>query len=146
VLGSLARRRVHAVPYTPARRFAKGKGDPAFRTKLAIGADLAVRAREAGFAFRVVVADSAYGDQDGFRAELAEAGSVRDGTQAAPRDLGLRPGRAHSGGRGPRAGRARARRPGRLAPLMAARPCRRPGLRRSCPSCLPVPPRGLRGR
>ena len=65
---------VHAVPYTPARHFAKGKNDPAFRTKLAIGAGLAVRAREAGFAFRAVVADSAYGDQDGFRAELAEAG------------------------------------------------------------------------
>ena len=65
---------VHAVPYTPARHFAKGKNDPAFRTKLAIGADLAIRAREAGFAFRAVAADSAYGDQDGFRAELAEAG------------------------------------------------------------------------
>ena len=65
---------VHAVPYTPARHFAKGKGDPAFRTKLAIGADLAVRAQAAGFAFRAVAADSAYGDQDGFRAELAEAG------------------------------------------------------------------------
>ncbi len=33
-----------------------------------------MRAREAGFAFRAVVADCAYGDQDGFRAELAEAG------------------------------------------------------------------------
>jgi DDE superfamily endonuclease len=65
---------VHAVPYTPARHFAKGKNDPAFRTKLAIGADLAVRARDAGFAFRAVAADSAYGDQDGFRAELSEAG------------------------------------------------------------------------
>jgi hypothetical protein len=65
---------VHAVPYTPARHFATGKTDPAFRTKLAIGADLAVRAREAGFAFRAVVADCAYGDQDGFRGELAEAG------------------------------------------------------------------------
>jgi DDE superfamily endonuclease len=65
---------VHAEPYTPARHFAKGKNDPAFRTKLAIGADLAVGAREAGFAFRAVVADSAYGDQDGFRGELAEAG------------------------------------------------------------------------
>src|SRR5262245_26913645 len=65
---------VHAVPYTPARHFAGGKNDPAFRTKLKIGADLAVRAREAGFAFRAVVADSAYGDQDGFRGELAEAG------------------------------------------------------------------------
>src|SRR6266478_5911155 len=65
---------VDAVPYTPAKYFAKGKNDPGFRTRLAIGADLAVRAREAGFPFRVVVADSAYGDQDGFRAELAEAG------------------------------------------------------------------------
>src|SRR5205807_1288455 len=51
-----------------------GKNDPEFRTKLAIGADLAVRARAAGFCFRAVVADSAYGDQDGFRAGLAEAG------------------------------------------------------------------------
>ena len=65
---------LHAVPYTPSRHFPKGKGDPAFRTKLAIGADLAVRARKAGFAFRAVAADSAYGDQDGFRAGLAEAG------------------------------------------------------------------------
>src|SRR5215471_20716851 len=31
---------VRAVPYTPARHFAKGKNDPAFRTKLAIGAEL----------------------------------------------------------------------------------------------------------
>ncbi len=63
-----------AVPYTPARHFAKGKSDPGFRTKLAIGAALAIQAREAGFVFRAVAADSAYGDQDGFRAELAEAG------------------------------------------------------------------------
>jgi len=65
---------VHAVPYTPARHFAKGKSDPGFRTKLAIGADLAVRARAVGFTFRAVAADSAYGDQDGFRGELAQAG------------------------------------------------------------------------
>jgi DDE superfamily endonuclease len=65
---------VHAVPYTPAKHFAKGKNDPGFRTKLAIGADLAVRARDAGFAFRAVAADSAYGDQDGFRSELSDAG------------------------------------------------------------------------
>ena len=65
---------VHAVPYTPARHFAKGKNDPAFRTKLAIGADLAARARAAGFTFRAVVADSAYGDQDGFRAESPRPG------------------------------------------------------------------------
>jgi DDE superfamily endonuclease len=65
---------VDAVPYTPARHFAKGKNDPAFRTKLAIGAELAVRARAAGLVFRAVCADSAYGDQDGFRGELAQAG------------------------------------------------------------------------
>ena len=65
---------VHAVPYTPARHFPKGKNDPAFRTKLQIGADLATKARAAGFGFCAVVADSAYGDQDGFRGELAEAG------------------------------------------------------------------------
>src|SRR5438067_5807805 len=65
---------VHAVPYTPARYFAKGKNDPEFRTKLVIGAELAIRARAAGFTFRAVAADSAYGDQDGFRGELAEAG------------------------------------------------------------------------
>src|SRR6266704_3399689 len=65
---------VDAVPYTPARHFAKGKNDPGFRTKLAIGADLAIRARAAGFVFRAVAADSAYGDQDGFRGELAQAG------------------------------------------------------------------------
>jgi hypothetical protein len=65
---------VHAVPYTPARHFGKGKNDPAFRTKLQIGADLAIKARRAGFMFRAVCADSAYGDQDGFRGELAEAG------------------------------------------------------------------------
>ena len=100
---------VHAVPYTPARHFAKGKNDPAFRTKLAIGAALAVRAREAGFAFRAVVADSAYGDQDGFRGELAEAGlpfvmalRPRRGTWARGR------GRAYPGGGRPRAGLGRA--------------------------------------
>ena len=65
---------VDAVPYTPAKHFAKGKNDPAFRTKLAIGASLAISARDAGFTFRAVAADSAYGDQDGFRAGLAEAG------------------------------------------------------------------------
>jgi hypothetical protein len=65
---------VHAMPYTPARHFAKGKNDPAFRTKLQIGADLAAGSRAAGFVFRAVVAGSAYGDQDGFRGELAEAG------------------------------------------------------------------------
>src|SRR5256884_6861612 len=35
---------VHAVPYTPARPFAEGESDPAFRTQLAIRAGPAVRA------------------------------------------------------------------------------------------------------
>ena len=59
-----------AEPYTPAHHFARGKSDPGFRTKLVIGAGLAARAANAGFAFRAVVADAAYGDQDGFRADL----------------------------------------------------------------------------
>ncbi len=65
---------LHAVPYTPAHHFPKGKTDPAFRTKLHIGAALARDAVAAGVAFRAVVADCAYGDQDGFRGELAAAG------------------------------------------------------------------------
>src|SRR6266581_2662914 len=58
---------LHAVPYTPAHHFPKGKTDPAFRTKLQLGAALARDAVAAGVAFRAVVADCAYGDQDGFR-------------------------------------------------------------------------------
>src|SRR5947199_3871658 len=64
---------VHAVPYTPARHFGKGKNDPAFRTKLAIGAGLAFQARGAGFVFRAVCPASASGDQPACRGELAEA-------------------------------------------------------------------------
>jgi hypothetical protein len=40
------------------------KADPAFRAKLQIGASLAIQARDSGFTFRAVVADSAYSDQD----------------------------------------------------------------------------------
>lgn len=65
---------LHAVPYTPARYFAKGRTDPDFRTKLRIGAELAGQAAGMGFLFRAVVADCAYGDQDGFRGELRAAG------------------------------------------------------------------------
>src|SRR6188472_3128010 len=56
-------RSVQRLPYTPAKHFAKGKNDPAFRTKLAIGAALVAAARVAGFAFRAVTVDCAYGDQ-----------------------------------------------------------------------------------
>jgi SRSO17 transposase len=65
---------VHAMPYTPARHFARGKNDPAFRTKLQIGAGLAAQAQAAGFVFRAVTADCAYGDQDGFRGNCARPG------------------------------------------------------------------------
>ncbi|MFF5208878.1 IS701 family transposase [Streptosporangium sp. NPDC000396] len=65
---------LHAVPYTPAHWFDKGKADPGFRTKPQIAAALAVRARHSRVAFRAVVADCAYGDLDAFRAELHAAG------------------------------------------------------------------------
>jgi DDE superfamily endonuclease len=65
---------LHAVPYTPASYFPQGKNDPDFRTKLQIGAALARDAHAAGVAFRAVVADAAYGDQDAFRGDLSIAG------------------------------------------------------------------------
>jgi hypothetical protein len=74
---------LHAMPYTPAHHFPMGKNDPDFRTKLQIAADLAVRARELGVPFRAVAADCAYGDQDGFRADLRATG--------LPFVLGLKP-------------------------------------------------------
>ncbi|SOF02492.1 DDE superfamily endonuclease [Streptomyces sp. OV198] len=65
---------LHAVPYSPAHHFPKGKSDPGFRTKLQIAAELARTAKAAGATFRAVAADCAYGDQDGFRRQLAAAG------------------------------------------------------------------------
>jgi SRSO17 transposase len=65
---------VHAVPYTPARHFSKGRNDPAFRTKLQIGAGLAISAREAGFAFRAAVADCAYETRTGSAASSRRPG------------------------------------------------------------------------
>ncbi|WP_250569314.1 IS701 family transposase [Streptomyces sp. CJ_13] len=65
---------LHAVPYSPAQHFPAGKKDPGFRTKLQIAAELARTAKTAGVAFRAVAADCAYGDQDGFRRQLGEAG------------------------------------------------------------------------
>ncbi|WP_345663459.1 transposase, partial [Streptomyces iranensis] len=57
-----------------ARHFPHGRSDPGFATKLQIAAGLARRATQAGVDFRAVAADCAYGDQDGFRGELAGAG------------------------------------------------------------------------
>jgi hypothetical protein len=65
---------LHAVPYTPAHHFPKGRNDPAFQTKLQLAAALVRDAQAAGVPFRAVVADCAYGDQDAFRGEVAAAG------------------------------------------------------------------------
>jgi hypothetical protein len=65
---------VDVVPYTPASRLAKGKRDPAFRTKPQLAADLVGAARQAGIGFRAVVADCFYGDNTGFTEALGRAG------------------------------------------------------------------------
>lgn len=65
---------LHAVPHTPAHHFPQGRNDPDFRTKLRIGAALAREAKQAGVSFRAVAADCAYGDQDGIRSKLVDAG------------------------------------------------------------------------
>ncbi|MEU9188490.1 transposase [Streptomyces sp. NPDC048484] len=51
---------LHATPYTPAHHFARGRADPAFRTKPQLSAALAARGKEADFGCRAVVADCAY--------------------------------------------------------------------------------------
>ena len=64
---------VHAVPYTPASRLAKGKRDPEFRTKPQLAVELIQAAQQAGIGFRAVVADCFYGDNPGFTDALAAA-------------------------------------------------------------------------
>ena len=59
-------------PYTPAHHFAGGKHNPAFRTKLTIALALVERAVTAGIPFRAVVADSFYGEDEGFNAGLRQ--------------------------------------------------------------------------
>jgi SRSO17 transposase len=61
-------------PYTPAVYFAKGKQDPAFRTKLVIARQLVERAIGDGLPFRAMVADSFYGEDRTLRAELRTRG------------------------------------------------------------------------
>jgi len=57
-------------PYTPESYFAKGKNDPAFRTKLKIALQLVQQAIQQGWPFRAVVADSFYGEDRGLRGGL----------------------------------------------------------------------------
>jgi hypothetical protein len=62
-------------PYTPEHHFEKGKASPAFRTKLKIALELVKRSVvEMGIPFRAVVADSFYGEDEGFREGLREVG------------------------------------------------------------------------
>ncbi len=57
-------------PYTPAHWFARGKADPAFRTKPQIALDLVRRAVADRWPFRAIVADSLYGENETFRTGL----------------------------------------------------------------------------
>jgi hypothetical protein len=64
-------------PYTPAHHFEGGKcdpHDPHFRTKLKIASQLAEKALQRSIPFRAVVADSFYGEDEGFKRSLSELG------------------------------------------------------------------------
>lgn len=61
-------------PYTPAAWFEGGKAHPHFRTKLKIAAQLVGQAVEKRVPFRAVVADSFYGEDQGFREALDQLG------------------------------------------------------------------------
>jgi hypothetical protein len=65
---------VNFEPYTPVHHFEGGKEDPEFRTKLKIASQLVEQAAEEGVPFRVVVADSFYGEDEGFKRSLSELG------------------------------------------------------------------------
>jgi SRSO17 transposase len=59
-------------PYTPSHHFGGGKNDPEFRTKLKIASELVELAVERGIPFAAVVADSFYGEDEGFKQSLSE--------------------------------------------------------------------------
>jgi hypothetical protein len=61
-------------PYTPAHHFEGGNNDPSFRTKLKIASQLVQKAVERSIPFRAVVADSFYGEDEGFKQSLSEQG------------------------------------------------------------------------
>jgi SRSO17 transposase len=62
-------------PYTPSHHFEGGKNDLGFRTKLKIGSELVEMAVGRGSPFRAVVADSFYGEDEGFKRRLSELGA-----------------------------------------------------------------------
>lgn len=59
-------------PYTPESYFAKGRNDPAFRTKLKMALQLVQKAVEQGWPFRAVVADNFYGEDRGLKRGLQQ--------------------------------------------------------------------------
>ena len=61
-------------PYAPAHLFEGRKNDPAFRTKLKIASQLVEKALRRGSPFRAVVADSFYGEDEGFKQGLSKLG------------------------------------------------------------------------
>jgi hypothetical protein len=81
---------LHVVPYTPAKRRAKGKDDPAFRTTPQLAVELIDAAVAAGFSFRAVVADCLYGEHPAVQTALWDG--------AIPYVMGLR---AHRGSGAP---------------------------------------------
>jgi SRSO17 transposase len=62
-------------PYTPSHHFAGGKNGPGFRTKLKIASDLVELAVQRSVPFAAVVADSFYGEEEGFKQRLGELGA-----------------------------------------------------------------------
>ena len=59
-------------PYTPSHHFEGGKNDPKFRTKLKVASELVELAVGRSIPFRAVVADSFYGEDEGFKRRLSE--------------------------------------------------------------------------
>jgi len=62
---------IEVEPYTPASHFARGKADPAFRTKPQIALERVEQAVTVGRPFRAVVADNFYGENEEFKAGVA---------------------------------------------------------------------------
>src|SRR5215211_64455 len=61
-------------PFTPKQHFPCGMSDPAYLTKPQIARELVEQAVVGGIPFRAVVADSLYGENDGFRSGLQQLG------------------------------------------------------------------------
>jgi SRSO17 transposase len=62
-------------PYTPSHHFGGGKNDQKFRTKLKIASELVELAVHRSIPFAAVVADSFYGEDEGFKRSLSELGA-----------------------------------------------------------------------